>query len=114
WFAFGLSPLHLLVALAVLVITSGVSARSAGETDIIPSSQLGQLTQLVDGLLAPGRAAATVPVAVVIAGNSSQVGTSLWSLGAGDRLHASPSRQMWAALAGCSLGAVFGFPIYRA
>jgi putative OPT family oligopeptide transporter len=114
WFAFGLSPLHLLVALAVLVITSGVSARSAGETDIIPSSQLGQLTQLVDGLLAPGRAAATVPVAVVIAGNSSQVGTSLWSLGAGDRLRASPSRQMWAALAGCSLGAVFGFPIYLA
>jgi uncharacterized oligopeptide transporter (OPT) family protein len=98
----------------VLVISSGVSARSAGETDIIPSSQLGQLTQLLDGFLMPGRAAATVPVAALIAGNASQVGTSLWSLGAGERLHASPRRQMWAALAGASLGAVVAFPIYLA
>ncbi len=109
---FGLPMLHTLLALALLLPLCAVCGRGAGQTDISPVSQMGQITQVASGTLFPGPRALNVAVGSVTAGAVAQTGVSLWSLKTGHLLGTTPSRQLLAQLLGVLVGAVVGVPAY--
>lgn len=111
-FAFGLHPLQTLGALLLSVVLGSVCARSAGETDISPASQVGELTQAVFGVVAPGNALVNIAAGSIAAGEGAQVGVTLWSLKASHLLGGSRRKQALAALAGTLAGALISVPIY--
>jgi putative OPT family oligopeptide transporter len=109
---FGLPVLHTLMALALVLPLCAVCGRGAGQTDISPVSQMGQLAQVASGTLFPGPAGLNVAAGSVVAGAAAQTGVSLWSLKAGHLLRASPERQFQAQLLGVLVGALVGVPAY--
>lgn len=109
---FGLPVLHTLMALALVLPLCAVCGRGAGQTDISPVSQMGQLTQVASGRVFPGPAELNVAAGSVVAGAAAQTGVSLWSLKAGQVLKASPLRQFQAQLLGVFVGALVGVPAY--
>ncbi|MFL5344038.1 MAG: OPT/YSL family transporter [Hyalangium sp.] len=109
---FGLPMLHTLLALALLLPLCAVCGRGAGQTDISPVSQMGQITQVASGTLFPGPKSLNVAAGSVVAGAVAQTGVSLWSLKTGHMLGTTPSRQLLAQLLGVLVGAVVGVPAY--
>lgn len=109
---FGLPMLHTLLALALLLPLCAVCGRGAGQTDISPVSQMGQITQVASGTLFPGPKSLNVAAGSVVAGAVAQTGVSLWSLKTGQVLGTTPSRQLLAQLMGVFVGAVVGVPAY--
>ncbi|MBJ6761454.1 OPT/YSL family transporter [Myxococcaceae bacterium JPH2] len=130
---FGLGARHLLLALVLLLPLCAVCARGAGQTDVSPVGQMGQLSQALAGALVPsavgsgglGAAGAlsvtsgvqsamgpNVAVGSVVAGAAAQTGVSMWSLKAGHVLGASPRRQLIAQLLGVLAGAAVGVPAW--
>jgi putative OPT family oligopeptide transporter len=109
---FGMPMLHTLLALALLLPLCAVCGRGAGQTDISPVSQMGQITQVVSGTLFPGPRGLNVAAGSVVAGAVAQTGVSLWSLKTGHLLGTTPSRQLLAQLLGVLVGAVVGVPAY--
>ncbi|WP_375756453.1 OPT/YSL family transporter [Corallococcus exercitus] len=109
---FGLGVPSMLLALALLVPLCAVCARGAGQTDVSPVSQMGNLTQVVFGVVRPGELSPNVAAGSVVAGAAAQTGVSLWSLKAGHLLGASASRQLAAQLVGVAVGAVVAVPAY--
>jgi uncharacterized oligopeptide transporter (OPT) family protein len=109
---FQLPVLHILVALALVLPLCAVCARGAGQADISPVAQMGQLTQVASGTLFPGSAELNVAAGSVVAGAAAQTGVSLWSLKAGHLLGASPSRQLLVQLLGVLVGSVVSVPVY--
>jgi OPT family oligopeptide transporter len=109
---FGLPVLHTLMALGLVLPLCAVCGRGAGQTDISPVSQMGQLTQVASGRVFPGPAELNVAAGSVVAGAAAQTGVSLWSLKAGQLLKASPLRQFQAQLLGVLVGALVGVPAY--
>ena len=106
---FGMHPLMTLAALAISVITGGICARAAGETDFAPVGQLGTAMQLGFG----ARSATNAIVAGGMSmGTSSQISQMMWAFKAGKRLHASPRAQVIAQIIGALLGAVVVVPVY--
>ncbi|RKH29622.1 OPT family oligopeptide transporter [Corallococcus praedator] len=109
---FGLGVPSMVLALALLVPLCAVCARGAGQTDVSPVSQMGNLTQVVFGGVRPGELAPNVAAGSVVAGAAAQTGVSLWSLKAGHLLGASSSKQLAAQLVGVAVGAVVAVPAY--
>ncbi len=109
---FGLPVTHTLLALALVLPLCAVCARGAGQADINPVSQMGQLAQVASGTVFPGSAALNVAAGSVVAGAAAQTGVSLWSLKAGYLLGASPRRQLLAQMLGVLIGALVGVPAY--
>ncbi|WP_404365534.1 OPT/YSL family transporter [Corallococcus coralloides] len=109
---FGLGVPSMLLALALLVPLCAVCARGAGQTDVSPVSQMGNLTQVVFGVVRPGELSPNVAAGSVVANASAQIGVSLWSLKAGHLLGASASRQLAAQLVGVAVGALVSVPAY--
>ncbi|RKH62910.1 OPT family oligopeptide transporter [Corallococcus interemptor] len=109
---FGLGVPSMLLALALLVPLCAVCARSAGQADVSPVGQVGNLTQVVFGGVRPGELAPNVAAGSVVAGAAAQTGVSLWSLKAGYLLGASASRQLAAQLVGVAVGALVAVPAY--
>ncbi|RKH06402.1 OPT family oligopeptide transporter [Corallococcus sp. CA053C] len=109
---FGLGVPSMVLALVLLVPLCAVCARGAGQTDVSPVSQMGNLTQVVFGGVHPGELAPNVAAGSVVAGAAAQTGVSLWSLKAGHLLGASASRQLAAQLVGVVVGAVVAVPAY--
>ncbi|HEX8697461.1 MAG TPA: OPT family oligopeptide transporter [Myxococcaceae bacterium] len=109
---FGLPVLHTLMALALVLPLCAVCGRGAGQTDISPVSQMGQLAQVASGALFPSPAGLNVAAGSVVAGAAAQTGVSLWSFKAGYLLKASPARQFRAQLLGVLVGALVGVPAY--
>ncbi|MBI3184069.1 MAG: OPT/YSL family transporter [Myxococcales bacterium] len=112
-FAFDLHPLALVAAIAATVILSATCARAAGETDISPVGQIGQVTLLSFGAASPGAPHAATLAGAVPSGAAAQTGMLLWSFKAGHLLGASPRRQVVAQLIGALVGGVLVVPIYR-
>jgi putative OPT family oligopeptide transporter len=110
--AFGLGPLGLLLALGVTFPLCAVCARATGQSDIAPISQVGQLTQVGFGMVAPGQEGLNIAAGAVVAGAASHTSASLWSLQAGRLLGASASRQLLAQLSGLLWGAAVAVPTY--
>jgi uncharacterized oligopeptide transporter (OPT) family protein len=88
-----------------------VCARAAGQTDILPAGEMGQVVQVSLG--AGAGAAANVAGGALAAGKSAQMGVALWSLRTGQILGASPAIQARAMLAGTLLGAAVSLPAYH-
>src|SRR5207302_4535932 len=80
---FGLRPWHTLVGLVLSIIGASICARSAGLTDISPLGPIGQLTQLVYGLVSPGAPSLNVAAGSIVEGDATQTPVSLWSLRGG-------------------------------
>ena len=111
WLGFGVSPLLVAVALVVSLVTGVVIARSIGETAAMPLGTLGRLTQLV---LAPmtSTSAASIVAASIPAGGGAQVGQTLETLKAGQKLGASPRSQIVAQIIGALIGTPFAVGAY--
>ncbi|WP_223642163.1 OPT family oligopeptide transporter [Corallococcus sp. EGB] len=109
---FGLGVPSMLLLLALLVPVCAVCARGAGQTDVSPVGQMGNLAQVVFGGVRPGELPPNVAAGSVVAGAAAQTGVSLWSLKAGHLLGASASRQLAAQLVGVVVGAVVAVPAY--
>jgi len=110
--AFELGPVHLLLSLVLAFPLCSVCARAAGQSDLAPMSSVGQLTQVVFGVVAPGQLGLNVAASGVVSGAASHTSSSLWSLQSGRRLGASASRQLLAQLAGLLLGAAVAVPTF--
>lgn len=108
---FAVPPGLTLSALLLSVVLSVVCARAAGETDILPSTQMGQLTQLAAGTVNQGVVPNLFSGQVVTAAvtQSSQM---LWALKTGVLLNASVRAQMWAQFIGAVVGAVVVVPAF--
>jgi len=109
---FGLSVPYMLVALVLVLPLCAVCARGAGQADVSPVSQTGQMTQVIFGALLPGAMGPNVAAGAVVSGAAAQTGVSMWSLKAGHLLGATPRRQLAAQLMGVLAGAGVGVPAY--
>lgn len=109
---FGLGVPSMLLALALLVPLCAVCARGAGQADVSPVGPVGNLTQVIFGVVRPAELAPNVAAGSVVAGAAAQTGVSLWSLKTGHLLGASASRQLAAQLVGVAVGALVAVPAY--
>jgi uncharacterized oligopeptide transporter (OPT) family protein len=91
---------------AVALVLATVCARGAGETDVAPFTQMGQLTQA--GVSALPKTSVMTPLlsGSMVTGVSVSTAQTLWSLRTGQTLGASVRPQLLAQLAGVLLGAV--------
>lgn len=89
-----------------------VAARVTGETDITPIGAMGQLTQLLFGLVAPGNVAANLMAANVTGGAASQCSDLMQDLKSGQLLRASSTRLAVAQVLGVIVGATTGSGAY--
>jgi len=108
---FGLGIGQAAFALGLAFLLAAVCARAAGQTDILPAGEMGQVVQVSLG--AGVGPAANVAGGALAAGKSAQAGVALWSLRAGQILGASPTLQARAMLAGALLGAAVSLPAYH-
>ena len=106
---FGVHPLLTLLALVISVVTGGVCARAAGETDFAPVGQLGTAMQLGFGAHSATNAIVAGSISM---GTSTQVSQTLWAFKAGKRLNASPRAQVIAQIIGALVGALVVVPVY--
>ncbi|ATB45369.1 OPT family oligopeptide transporter [Corallococcus macrosporus] len=109
---FGLSVPYMLLALVLVLPLCAVCARGAGQVDVSPVTQMGQVTQVIFGALLPGAMAPNVAAGAVVSGAAAQTGVSMWSLKAGHLLGASARHQLAAQLVGVLAGSVVGVPVY--
>ena len=101
-----------LLALLLFAPLCAMVARAAGQTDVAPISQSGQLTQAAMGPLLHAAPIADVAAGALVAGGAAETSSLLWSLRAGRELGASARTQAWAALLGIAAGALFSLPAY--
>ncbi|NTX06222.1 MULTISPECIES: OPT family oligopeptide transporter [Myxococcus] len=109
---FGMSVPQVLLALVVLLPLCAVCARGAGQVDVSPVTQVGQLSQVAAGVLLPGAVAPNIAVGGVVSGAAAQTGVSMWALKAGHLLGASPRRMLGAQLVGVLAGSLVSVPAY--
>ena len=108
--AFDLSAPRILLALLLSAALAVVCARGAGETDIAPAGDMGGITQLVFGSTV--HKASSLACGGIATAQATQTAQTLWALKAGDKLGASPSRQIIAQLLGAVVGGVVVVPTY--
>jgi uncharacterized oligopeptide transporter (OPT) family protein len=111
---FDLNPVYTVLALLLSLILCAVCARAAGETDIAPFGQIGQMAQALFGIVGWGRQPLSFNIAAgsVPAGSAAQTVSTLWSFRAGQRLGANPRPQWIAQLLGIFLGTAACLPAY--
>jgi uncharacterized oligopeptide transporter (OPT) family protein len=112
WLVFGVHPLLGAASVLLSLILIDVCVRTAGETDIAPVSSVAQLTQLLFGLLAPGRAAVNMAYAQVPAGAGPQAALTVNVLKAGHLVGAPVPGQVRAQMLGAVVGLLVGLPVY--
>jgi uncharacterized oligopeptide transporter (OPT) family protein len=112
WVIFGVHPLLGLVSLLISLVLIDVCVRTAGETDIAPLGALGQLMQLLLGLVAPGPAPANVACASMTSGGAAQASLTVNVLKAGRLLGASSGAQLQAQALGALVGVLVALPAY--
>ncbi|SET02708.1 oligopeptide transporter, OPT superfamily [Myxococcus fulvus] len=109
---YGMSAAQVVLALVLVLPLCAVCARGAGQLDVSPVSQVGQLSQVAAGVLLPGGVGPNVAVGGVVSGAAAQTGVSLWALKAGYLLGASPGRMLGAQLLGVLAGSLVSVPAY--
>lgn len=112
WRGFGLAPWEAALALLLAAVLGTVAARAAGQTDMIPAGEVGQLSQVTAALAAGSAPVAGIGVGAVASGAAAQAGVSLWALRAGRELGASVRLQALALLAGVAAGSALAVPAY--
>ncbi|MEX0676728.1 MAG: OPT family oligopeptide transporter [Pirellulales bacterium] len=101
-----------IVAVLLTFVLSIVAARATGETDITPISAMGQITQLVYGVVAPTNLTTNLMTASVTAGASAHSADLLTDLKSGYLLGGNARKQTISQLLGVVAGTLFTVPVY--
>jgi len=112
WFAFGISPLLGVVAVALSFVLAIVACRATGETDTTPVGAMGKITQLTYGALAPSNVATNLMAASITAGAAGSAADLLTDLKSGYLLGANPRKQFLAQLSGTVVGTMVVVPAF--
>jgi putative OPT family oligopeptide transporter len=97
---------------ALTFLLATVAARVTGETDVTPIGAMGQVTQLLFGLVAPGQVASNLMAANVTGGAASQCADLMQDLKSGQLLGAQARKLAIAQLIGVAVGSVVGSGSY--
>ncbi len=89
-----------------------VTGRVSGETNITPVGAMGKVTQLLFGVISPGRVEPNLMAANVTGGAASQCAELLHDLKCGHLLGATPRLQVWAQIWGALAGSAGGSLVY--
>jgi OPT family oligopeptide transporter len=111
WF-FAISPGMGVLAVILTFFLALIASRATGETDITPTGAMGNFTQLVYGLLAPGNMQVNLMTASLTGGAAIHTADLLTDLKSGYVLGANPRRQVIAQLFGVLAGTLFVVPAY--
>lgn len=109
---FGLAPWQAALALLATPLLATVCARAAGQTDISPVGDVGQLTQASVGFLGRGAPTGGLGAGAIVSGAAAQTGVSLWALRTGHALGASVRVQTLGLLLGGVAGVAVALPAY--
>jgi OPT family oligopeptide transporter len=101
-----------LLGSALTFLLATVAARVTGETDITPIGAMGQVTQLLFGLIAPGQVTTNLMAANVTGGAASQCADLMQDLKSGQLLGANSRKLAVAQLTGVAVGALVGSASY--
>jgi uncharacterized oligopeptide transporter (OPT) family protein len=112
WLVFGVNPLLGIGSVLIALLLIDVCVRTVGETDIAPLSALGQLVQLILGLVLPGKAPINIAAASVTASAGAQSAVTVSVLKTGHLLDAPPAGQIRAQLLGAVVGLLVAMPAY--
>jgi putative OPT family oligopeptide transporter len=110
--SFGLGAAPIFLGLALSCGLAMVCARASGLTDIMPITQLGQLTQILLGLLFPNQLAAGLLASTMVTATSTQAAFTLGALKTGERLKTPVRTQLLAQVVGLGVGAALSVPVY--
>lgn len=111
-FAFGTGLAATFLSLLLVPVLANVCARAAGKTDVAPLAAVGQLTQLIFGVMTPGRPWLNVAAGAVVAGASTETVQALWSWRAGRLLGTGRRGQAFAQGLGAVVGIALALPLF--
>lgn len=113
WHFFAIKIWMSILAVFLSLFVASVAVRATGETDINPVGAMGKITQVVFGLLDPGRITTNLMAAGVTAAGASQSGDLMHDLKAGFLLKVSIKKQVITQLVGVVVGIFVTAAIYR-
>lgn len=111
-YAFNMSWVLGVIAVAMAFPLGLVACRATGETDTTPIGPMGKITQLVYAALAQGDKVINLASAGVTAGSAGASADLLTDLKSGYLLGANPRRQFIAQFAGCFFGTLAIVPAW--
>ncbi len=103
-----------ILAIILSFILALVAVRATGETDINPVGAMGHVTQIVYGILAPGKTVTNLMTAGVTAAGASESADMMQDLKTGYLVGATPKRQMMVQFLGVIVGAISAVFIFIA
>ncbi len=110
--AFAIAPGLSLLSIALSFVLVMVASRATGETDITPSGDMGKITQLVFGVVAPGSMTGNIMMASVTSAAAASSSDLLVDLKCGYLLGASPRPQFLAQFLGVVAGTAVVVPAF--
>ena len=114
WLLFGIAPWMAVLAIFLSFIFCAIAVHAVGETDMNPSGPMAKITQVIYGLMDPGRVSTNVMTAGITAAGASQAADLMSDLKAGHLLGASVRRQVFAQLLGIGCGVFVVVGVYKA
>lgn len=113
WWFFGIHIWMGILAVILSLFIASVAVRATGETDINPVGAMGKITQVIYGVLDPGRIATNLMAAGITAAGASQSGDLMHDLKAGYMLKVSIRKQVITQLIGVTVGIFAAAAVYR-
>ena len=110
---FGIPVWMGILAVILSLFIASISMRATGETDINPVGAMGKITQVIYGVLDPGRITTNLMAAGITAAGASQSGDLMHDLKAGYLLRVSIRRQVITQLIGVVVGVLVAAGVYR-
>ncbi|MFH1278607.1 MAG: OPT family oligopeptide transporter [Candidatus Eisenbacteria bacterium] len=102
-----------ILAVVISLFIASIAVRATGETDINPVGAMGKITQVVYGILDPGKITTNLMAAGVTAAGASQAGDLMHDLKAGYILKVSIRKQVITQLIGVVVGVFAAAGVYR-
>jgi OPT family oligopeptide transporter len=113
WWFFGIKIWMSVLAIILSMFIASVAVRATGETDINPVGAMGKITQVIYGMLDPGRITTNLMAAGITAAGASQSGDLMHDLKAGYLLKVSVRKQVISQLIGVVVGVFVAAGVYR-
>ncbi|MBN1827471.1 MAG: OPT/YSL family transporter [Candidatus Eisenbacteria bacterium] len=110
---FGIAVWMGVLAVILSLFVASIAVRATGETDINPVGAMGKITQVVYGILDPGRITTNLMAAGITAAGASQAGDLMHDLKAGYMLKVSIRKQVITQLIGVIVGVLVAAGVYR-
>lgn len=113
WWFFDIHIWMSVLAVIMSLFIASVAVRATGETDINPVGAMGKITQVVYGVLDPGKITTNLMAAGITAAGASQSGDLMHDLKAGYMLKVSIRKQVYTQLLGVVTGVFAAAAVYR-